>query len=338
MRTAHLPLLCCPDCHGDLALESGATGADGRVASGWLACAGCRARFEVRGGVPRFVPSSDYAGSFGFQWLRHARTQLDGHLGAPVSRTRFFAETRWPERLEGERLLEVGCGAGRFTEPAASTGATVVSVDLSVAVEANHATNGGRENVLIVQADLLRLPVRPGSFDRLFCFGVLQHTPDPARAFRALPGFLRPGGRLVVDCYIKSGTWRDLAMTKYWARHVTKRVPHPLLYRACQAYVRALWPALGVTQRRLGNWFSWLLLVSDYRGLYDLPDAKLREWAVLDTFDSLSPAHDHPQTVGTVRRWFEEAGLIEVDVRPGYNGIEGRGTRPLAGAGGSASR
>lgn len=328
MRTAHLPLLCCPACHGDLTLAPAARLEGERVVEGWLACPACRTRHEVRGGVPRFVPSSDYAGSFGFQWLRHARTQLDDHLGAPVSRRRFFAETRWPERLEGERVLEVGCGAGRFTGPAASTGATVVSVDLSVAVEANHATNGARENVLIVQADLRRLPVRPGSFDRLFCFGVLQHTPDPAAAFAALPALLRPGGRLAVDCYVKSGTWRDLLMTKYWARPVTKRVPPGLLYRACEAWVRGLWAPLGVTQRRLGNWFSWLLLVSDYRGLYDLPDARLREWAVLDTFDSLSPAHDHPQTLDTVQRWFEDAGLVELDVHHGHNGIEGRGVRP----------
>jgi hypothetical protein len=53
----------------------------------------------------------------------------------------------------------------------------------------------------------------------------------------------------------------------------------------------------------------------------------LREWAILDTFDMLSPRYDAPQTLENVREWFRVAGLDAVEVEIGYNGIEGRGKK-----------
>ena len=53
-----------------------------------------------------------------------------------------------------------------------------------------------------------------------------------------------------------------------------------------------------------------------------------REWAILDTFDMYSPAHDHPQTISVVKKWFASAGFVDVDVRRGQNGIVGRGKMP----------
>tara|TARA_B100000676_G_C17914223_1_gene751743 strand:- start:66 stop:194 length:129 start_codon:yes stop_codon:yes gene_type:complete len=41
--------------------------------------------------------------------------------------------------------------------------------------------------VLIVQGDIYAMPFRQGSADRVFCFGVLQHTPEPQRSFNELP-------------------------------------------------------------------------------------------------------------------------------------------------------
>ena len=98
------------------------------------------------------------------------------------SEQRFFGETGWPRDMAGELILEVGSGSGRFNEQAARTGATVVSLDYSYAVDANNASNGARNNVLIVQADVFAMPFRPRSFDRVFCFGMLQHTPRVPRA------------------------------------------------------------------------------------------------------------------------------------------------------------
>jgi len=123
----------------------------------------------------------------GAQTTKHARTQYDSYSGIPASEQRFFGQTGWPRDMKGEVILEIGGGSGRFTEQAARTGATVVSLDYSYAVDANFASNGSRDNVLIVQADVFAMPFPSQSFDRAFCFGMLQHTPSPSRAFAALP-------------------------------------------------------------------------------------------------------------------------------------------------------
>ena len=56
-------------------------------------------------------------------------------------------------------------------------------------------------------------------------------------------------------------------------------------------------------------------------------EKQLKEWAILDTFDNLAPKFDQRQTLSTLRKWFSECEMEEVDVHYGYNGIEGRGVK-----------
>ena len=182
MHLRHLRLLVCPRCQSELTCEAAAP-EDGELTAGALRCTGCRVPYPVIGGIPRFVPRENYASGFGLEWSRHARTQYDSYSGLPLSQQRFAAQTQWPRDLTGELVLEVGSGSGRFTAHAADTGAVVVSMDYSVAVDANHAANGRRPNVLIVQGDLYQMPFRRRALDRVFCLGVIQHTPDVHRSF-----------------------------------------------------------------------------------------------------------------------------------------------------------
>src|SRR5689334_2617224 len=59
-------ILCCPSCRGSVV-----------SAGGGMHCTTCSRPFPLVNGVVRFVDAQHYAGSFGFQWLRHHRTQLD---------------------------------------------------------------------------------------------------------------------------------------------------------------------------------------------------------------------------------------------------------------------
>lgn len=331
MRPQHLMHLCCPACRGDLDLNGEQRVVGETLDAGTLRCRICGAEYPIVGGVARFVASENYASGFGLQWSIHATTQYDRHSGQPISKRRFFAETEWPRRLDGELLLEVGSGAGRFTDIAASTGAMVVSVDYSRAVEANYAANGLRPNVLIVQADVYALPLRPACFDKVLCIGVLQHTPDPRRAFLALPEYLKPGGELVIDVYARRVT--AYLGAKYWVRPLTRRIAPTRLYAWVRRYVDLWWPLAGVLRQlpRIGPRLNQALLVPDYSAL-GLRGERLKEWAYLDAFDMLSPRYDKPQTLADVRGWFRDAGLEQVRVRNGYNGIEGKGRRPAGNA------
>lgn len=282
----------------------------------------------MKRGVPRFVPSDNYATGFGLQWNRHAATQLDSHTGLPLTRDRFFGATGWPKQMAGETILEVGCGAGRFTEQVTQTGAMVVSLDYSSSVDANYQSNGHRDNVLIIQADAYKMPFAKASFDRVFCLGVLQHTPDVRRTFLELPKYLKVKGSLAVDVYRRFPWWKQWTITKYWIRPFTRKMNPQRLYNIVERYVYFMWPICRwINRLPYGRNLNWKLLVADYRGLYPLDERLLRDWAVLDTFDMLAPAFDQPQTLPVLKGWFEEAGLLEVEFGYGLNGFEGRGRR-----------
>jgi SAM-dependent methyltransferase len=245
-----------------------------------------------------------------------------------VSETRFYGETGWGRDLAGETILEAGSGSGRFTEQAVKTGAMVVSFDYSYAVEANYRSNGHSENLLIVQADINALPFPPRSFNRLFCFGVLQHTPDPRRSFLSLVAALMPGGYLVADVYAIASTSKLLS-TYYLLRPFTRRMPPDRLYRFTHRWVDVMWPLASLLRRIpvVGYRVNWRLMVPDYTP-YALEPDMLKEWAYLDCFDALGPKYDRPQTRLAVESWCVEAGLNDAMVKPGYNGIEIHGTAP----------
>ncbi len=326
MKREFLDILCCPDCGGTLDLrDAGATGRE--VERGELVCTACGRRYPIVNGVPRFVPAENYAGSFGLQWNRFRETQLDSHTGQPISRERFFRQTGWaPEDLAGRAALDVGCGAGRFAEVVLACGATVVGVDYSAAVDACWRNLGPHERLHVVQADIYRLPFKPGRFDLVYCFGVLQHTPDVGRAFAALPVQVRANGRLAVDTYPKQA--RNVLWPKYWLRALTRRMPARQVLALVQRLVDVLWPvslALG-RMPYVGRKLRYLIPIANYEGIYPLSPAQLREWAVLDTFDMLSPAHDHPQSPATLREWFDSAGLRDIEIfRAGH--LVGRGVK-----------
>jgi ubiquinone/menaquinone biosynthesis C-methylase UbiE/uncharacterized protein YbaR (Trm112 family) len=321
MRLEHLELLACPACHGRLiCLRSDASASGNVICEGALGCAACALEYPVAAGVPRFVPRENYASGFGLEWTKHARTQYDSYSGIPASEQRFFGQTGWPKDLKGEVVLEIGSGSGRFTEQAARTGATVVSLDFSYAVDANYASNGSRANVLIVQADVFAMPFPPQCFDRAFCFGMLQHTPNPSRAFAALPGVLKPGGWLCADIY-KVSFWRTIAQTKYWVRPFTRRMNPDLLYARVRRWVDLMWPLANVIRRLpKGYAINWRLLVADYSFL-GLQGQMLKEWAYLDTFDMLAPRYDRPATKDTFCQWAKDAGLTDIDAYYSPHGV-----------------
>ncbi|MFQ5482666.1 MAG: methyltransferase domain-containing protein, partial [Nitrospinaceae bacterium] len=288
MKIQELGIYQCPECRrtGLQLKEAQWDQAHKEILEGRLVCDGCPASFPVLKGIPRFVPSRNYSQSFGYQWNLHRRTQLDSYTGFPLSRNRLKEGTGWPEKMEGQRILEAGSGAGRFTEILLDSKALVFSFDFSRAVEANWQNNGAAPNLSLFQGDMSCLPFRPGIFDKVFCFGVLQHTPDPEAAFKSLASQVRPGGELVIDVYKK--TIAALLHWKYILRPLTKRVDLQTLYRVVAKWVPRLLPVAIVLRKIGGRAGARLLPVLQYSH-WGLPYALNKEWAILDTFDMLSP-------------------------------------------------
>jgi len=327
VKTELLELLRCPKTGQRLSLQSSNTNAL-EIEVGWLVSADGQHRYPIQNGIPRFVPQSNYADNFGMQWNHFRKTQLDSYSGHPISTERFFSATGWnSEQLKDQWVLDAGCGAGRFAEVALLAGANVVALDYSSAVDACYANLKHHQTLHVVQGDIYALPFAAGSFPFVYSLGVLQHTPDVASAFAALPIMVRSGGRLCADFY-----WnrvRTMLNPKYLIRPITKRMDKNRLFRLLQRSVPSL---LAVSQALgriplIGRGLKRIVPVADYTGRYPLSASQLDEWALLDTFDMLGPAYDNPQSVATIRQWFEQAKLLNVEV--GHLGhLVGRGVKP----------
>jgi len=211
-------------------------------------------------------------------------------------------------------VLDIGCGAGRFAEVALGLGAEVFAVDYSTAVDATLENLGNHPRLNVVQGDLYHLPFAANSFDMLYCFGVIQHTPDPYRAVLSLPALLTGGGYLAVDVYPRR--WTNALLFRYWLRPITTRMPQDRLFRIVQRatpFLLSVSRAIGRIPS-VGRYLRRLVPVVNYEGIFPLTDEQLLEWGTLDTFDMLSPRYDQPQTRESLRRWLAEAGLDRIEV------------------------
>jgi len=268
----------------------------GEIEEGTLKCLGCKKEFPIVAGIPRFVEAENYGSSFGYQWNRFRADQIDSLNGTRLSEKRFYAETNWTaEWLRGKWILDVGSGAGRFLDVASQLDCQVVGVDISNAADAARATLGDRKNVHLVQGSIFDLPFRSEAFDGCYCIGVIQHTPDPSRALTSLPRILSAGGRLAVTIYERK-PWTLFNM-KYLIRPITKRLNERFLLRGIQVLMPLLFALTEVLFRipYLGRVFSFTIPVANYVNEPDLTFRQRYRWAVLDTFDMLSPQYDQPQ-------------------------------------------
>ena len=108
----------------------------------------------------------------------------------------------------GDRVLDLGCGAGRHAFETLRKGAHVVAADTDE--QALKDVKGLFEAMMAAgevpagcvgattRASALDLPFPDGSFDRVIASEVLEHVPDDRGAMRELARVLRPGGRMAV--------------------------------------------------------------------------------------------------------------------------------------------
>lgn len=96
--------------------------------------------------------------------------------------------------LEPGRLLDVGCGKGRFLAAARDAGWDAVGVEFAHA-SAEAARASGVE---VHEGDFLEVSL-PGGFDAVTMWHVLEHLPDPAAAVTRAADLVRPGGHVVIS-------------------------------------------------------------------------------------------------------------------------------------------
>ncbi|MDO8646064.1 MAG: methyltransferase domain-containing protein [Candidatus Planktophila sp.] len=310
--TSLLTALVCPTCKSVL-----------QIGGDLLNCPVCVSNFPVLRGIPRFVPSENYADSFGLQWNRFARTQLDSALGTNRSKNRFIRETLWnAEQLKGKLVLDAGCGSGRFSEIALGLGARLIAIDYSSAVDAA-SENLNSDNLLIAQGDLAILPIPDESLDFIYCIGVLQHTRNPERIVAELLRCLKPGGEITLTFY-ENSSWHVRFYAKYLIRPVTKRLPNKFLLNFIDSTSSVWFPVTNLLFRLpgpLSRFFRFIIPIANYVEFSYARNQDARAEAILDTFDMLSPSFDRPIKKIEILQWISaskiEVSRLEAESNPG---------------------
>ena len=344
MKSSDVSVYVCPQCRGPLKLgevrRATGQGPDADVVDGELLCTspGCGARHPVVRGIPRFVPAENYAHNFGYQWNTWAAVQVGGKMKV-MNRERFERLTGWTGGLAGQKVLEAGCGAGRFSEIALDTGAEVFSFDLSNAVEAadrNVPNPEQRKRHHLCQASIYAVPLPYEAFDKVYCMGVLQHTPDVKKTFMTLTKFVKPGGEIAVDCYqlrprypwAKDFNRFDI---KYWVRPFVQWLDTETLHALLSGTISVLFDVKNfLVKTKVLRPAAALIPIGavSYEPEYVLTPRELKEIKVLSAMDMLGPRYDQPQSMETISSWVKEAGLEMGEIFIGCNGVNARARKP----------
>lgn len=333
-----LETLRCPGCQGRLGLDANGPRDD----DSFFECENCQLRFPIIRNIPRLLlsplreallseeptsadddPQVRTARSFGYEWTRFP--EMYAHWEQNFLN---YMQPHGPEFFRGKKVLDAGCGNGRFAVYAAKYGAEVWALDLGQAVEvaAQNTQDAGKAQV--VQADLHRPPFAPESFDFIYSLGVLHHLPDPEPAFRSLLRYLKPEGEIQIYLYgepegqpIKNAL---LALVT-GVRQITTRLPHSFVYAlafpaACGAFAFFVWPYRLL--KKIG-----LKRIAEKLPMKQYSSLPFRV-CINDQFDRFSAPIENRYTKQEVFAWLERAGLKDQRVNSFYGWV-GNGRKTL---------
>lgn len=296
-----LEILVCAACHGQLTQNG----------TGRLRCGACSTTYPITRGIPRILPDSiprpleDTAEAFGWQW--HAFPEQH-----PAFRSQFL---EWlhpvePSELEGKRVLDAGCGAGRHLLLSCEFGpAHLIGLDISSAADVAKRLCADKPMIDVVQGNLLDPPFSRSSFDLIYSIGVIHHVPRPEEAIQALSTRLRPGGILHVWVYGHEGNaavrWGMEPIRRLLATYAPRSAGRAITFPMAVAMA-------GIAKlAKKGIWPSRLPYEAYFRQISELPIRHI--WTIV--YDQLMTPTTHYIKRDELASWFRHAGLVDIVVR-----------------------
>ena len=256
-----------------------------------------------------------YSSSFGWQWHKYRNVQIDRLNGTKASYNHLLSFCQGDLSIfKGATCLEIGSGAGRFTDYLIDLCKTVISVDSSSAIFHNVAL--GASNLIACRADLFDIPIQPDSVDIVFCRGVIQHTPSPRQAVKKLFSYVRNGGKVLFDVY--PFKWYTPFVTKYWIRPFIKNLSSETLAHSIEDWVpQLLWFKKNfvneiLPRNKFGVHLSnQIVPIVDATTSNELSSWEHKiQWSILDTIDMYTPRYDNPMTFRSIVAIIEDLGTV----------------------------
>jgi len=152
-------------------------------------------------------------------------------------------------RLEGSRVLDVGCGGGLLAESLCRMGAQVTGIDLAPAMIQTaqlHAAESGLAIDYRVQDAAELAASAAGQFDVVCCMEMLEHVADPAAFVATLARLVRPGGAVFVSTLNRN--LKSFLLAIVGAEYVLRLLP-----RGTHEYERFIRPAELASYSRLAG-------------------------------------------------------------------------------------
>ncbi len=190
--------------------------------------------------TPPLTSNRDAAEIAKFEAAAHRFWDVDGefkplHRLNPV-RARYVQERC---KLQGARVLDVGCGGGLLTETLARAGAKVTGIDLAptmIETARLHALESGLDIDYRLESAEAMLVANAGKFDVVTCMEMLEHVPDPAQMVAILGKLVAPGGDVFVSTINRN--FKSFALAIVGAEYIANLVP-----RGTHEYERLLKPS-----------------------------------------------------------------------------------------------
>ena len=155
------------------------------------------------------------------------------------------------DNLKGKKILDLGCGSGRFSIALASEVASeIYGIDLGrISIEKGKeiAKSAGINNIKFEVSNVLETSFEDNYFDFVFCNGVLHHTENLEKGINEIYRVLRPGGDAFLYLYADGGL---LWYSREKMPQVMKKIP--------QKYTMAVLDLLGMPNNRFifcDNWY-----------------------------------------------------------------------------------
>lgn len=129
--------------------------------------------------------------------------------------------------LEGQKVLDVGCGGGILADAMARKGAEVLGIDLAakaLRVASLHALEAQTPRVQYREVSVEELAREaPASFDTVTCMEMLEHVPDPQSVVTACSQLVKPGGWVFFSTINRN--LKSFALAIVGAEYILKMLP-----------------------------------------------------------------------------------------------------------------
>jgi len=212
--------------------------------------------------------------------LRHSPKQIGTReYFDEVEHRKYFVEPHIPgfadfDRWRGKRVLEIGCGLGTDTVNFARAGAHVTAIDLSdqSAALARQRLEvfglGDRATIHVGNAEELPGILEPQTFDLVYSFGVIHHSPHPQRIVQHVRQYMTPESELRLMVYSRisyklfwimkqENVWDMSRLDELIARNSEAQTGCPVTYTYTDETVRTLLDGFRVLDVHKAHIFTW---------------------------------------------------------------------------------